>query len=309
MLKKKQENLNEIEKNIENNEDDEDMKKMITEKYKNEYYKKIDDLNSSLNKKLQEKKLQLDELKEKTEKEKKEKEKKEKEKKEKDINLHNSFSIFNDSNIPNDDVDNVKDDKYLEKTEIKIQVPTNKETSKNMIASEQKKIVKNLFYSYKCDYSNNVNLSAYIYVGTDSAKIDLVLINDGTLDWPNNCKLIFEKNSKVKGNEIKLKSQKKDEKQKYEVIFNNLKDLDEGEYKSYLRFYRDGDFMGEKLTLTIKVKKKEDPDEEMNNNMDKINEFRETFNLSENDFSNRQLFEALKSNDFDPEQAFISIVN
>jgi hypothetical protein len=178
-----------------------------------------------------------------------------------------------------------------------------------MNASEQKKTIKNLFYSYKCDYSNNVNLSAYIYVGTDSAKIDLVLINDGTLDWPNNCKLIFDKNSEVKGNEIKLKPQIKDEKQKYEVIFNNLRDLDEGEYKSYLRFYRDGDFMGEKLILTIKVKKKEDPDEEMNNNMDIINEFRTNFNLSENDFSNKQIFEALKSNDFDPEQGFVSIVN
>ena len=37
MLKKRQENLSEIEKNIENNKDDEDIKKMIEKKYKNEY--------------------------------------------------------------------------------------------------------------------------------------------------------------------------------------------------------------------------------------------------------------------------------
>ena len=164
-----------------------------------------------------------------------------------------------------------------------------------------------MFYSFECDYSNNINLIAYIYVGTESAKIDLVLKNDGTLDWTDNTKLIFDKKSDIKGNDIKLKPQKKNETQKYEIILNNLGDLDVGEYKSYIKLYIDERQIGEKLTLTLKVKKKEDPDEEMNNNMDKITEFREFYELNENEYPNKKIFEALKENDFEFESTFESL--
>ena len=41
--------------------------------------------------------------------------------------------------------------------------------------------------------------------------------------------------------------------------------------------------------------------------MEKINEFRETFSLSENDYSNEKLFDILQENDFNYEQAFSSL--
>ena len=63
------------------------------------------------------------------------------------------------------------------------------------------------------------------------------LKNDGTLEWPEKTtKLIFDKNSNIKGDEIILKPQKAGEELKYEVLFNNLEKLDQGEYKSYMRF-------------------------------------------------------------------------
>ena len=48
----------------------------------------------------------------------------------------------------------------------------------------------NLYYSYEC--TNNINLVSYIYKGTSSTKIDLILKNDGTLEWDENSKLIFD---------------------------------------------------------------------------------------------------------------------
>ena len=41
--------------------------------------------------------------------------------------------------------------------------------------------------------------------------------------------------------------------------------------------------------------------------MDKIKEFRENYNLNENDFSNEKILESLKNNDFDQEAAFASL--
>ena len=43
-------------------------------------------------------------------------------------------------------------------------------------------------------------------------------------------------------------------------------------------------------------------------NMDKIKEFREFYGLSENDFPNKKIFEALKANNFDFAEAFESII-
>ena len=45
----------------------------------------------------------------------------------------------------------------------------------------------------------------------------------------------------------------------------------------------------------------------MNHHMDLIESFRNTFSLSESDFSNERLFKSLKENDFDQEQAFASL--
>ena len=103
-----------------------------------------------------------------------------------------------------------------------------------IFGSHNKKIVKleNLYYSYECTNNDN-NLKAYINEKTETAKIDVTLKNDGTLDWPeNDTKLIFDENFNVKGEEIILKPQKKGTELNYKIIFNNLDKLTEGEYHS-----------------------------------------------------------------------------
>ena len=53
------------------------------------------------------------------------------------------------------------------------------------------------------------------------------------------------------------------------------------------------------------MKKKNEIDE----NIDKIQEFRDTFNLSEDEYPNEKILEILKENDFNYENAFSSLFN
>ena len=53
------------------------------------------------------------------------------------------------------------------------------------------------------------------------------------------------------------------------------------------------------MILKIKIKKKEDTNEEMNKNMDVIENFRVENGLDEIEYPNERIFKALKENDFD----------
>ena len=165
----------------------------------------------------------------------------------------------------------------------------------------------NEVYGYEC--TNNVNLSDYIYEGTDEANIEVIIKNNGTLDWPQGgAKLIFVENSQVKGDDIVLDPQKSDNTEKaYQVTIKNLKTLNEGQYESYVAFEIEGRIIGEKLILRVKIKKKQEDD--IDKYMDKIKEFRENYFLDENDFSNERLLQALKDNDFDCEKANNDLLN
>jgi hypothetical protein len=187
---------------------------------------------------------------------------------------------------------------------------TKEETKKLRRSTTDKKFktIENLFYSYTC-VTNSINLVSYIYVGTKTTKIDVILKNDGTLEWPEDTtKLIFEKKSEIKGNEIILKPQKKDEEQKYSVELNNLGNLDEGEYKAEMRFQINDNRIGDKMILRIKIKKKEDPNEEMNNHMQEILQLREEYTLGDDQYTNEDIFKALKDSGFEIEQAFMLLI-
>ena len=159
-------------------------------------------------------------------------------------------------------------------------------------------------YSYEC--TNNMNLVAYIYKGTDEAKIDLNLKNNGDNSWPMFSKLVYDKDSIIRGNDIPLQSQDPGEEKNYEVNFKNLRNCPEGEHQAILWFFVNGNPCGEKLTLKVVIRPKE-KEEENEENMDKIKEFRENFGLSDQDYSDEQLLEKLKEADFNYERAFESL--
>ena len=156
--------------------------------------------------------------------------------------------------------------------------------------------------SFEC---STFNLAAYIYEGTEKSQIEIKLINNGTQDWPKNkTKLVFDQKSEIKHDDIKLKDQKVGEEVKYEVKFENLAKLKEGEYQSYARFVVNGTKYGEKLIFKNIIKKEDNQGNEVNKYMDKIQEFREGYGLEENEYSNERILEVLKNNNFDFDQSF-----
>ena len=81
-----------------------------------------------------------------------------------------------------------------------------------------------------------------------------------------------------------------------------------GEYNSYLRFYINGERIGDELNLRINIqRKKNQREEEIKKHIDQIRELRDNFNLNEEDYSDEMLYDALKKNDFDIEQTFSSL--
>ena len=82
-----------------------------------------------------------------------------------------------------------------------------------------------------------------------------------------------------------------------------------GDYKIFFSFYSGGKIHGEKIVAVIRIKEKDNKNDEINENIDKIHEFRDTFNLSEDEFPNEKLLEILKDNDFNYENAFSSLFN
>ena len=99
------------------------------------------------------------------------------------------------------------------------------------------------------------------------------------------------------------------EEKSYKVIIKDLKNYSEGDYKIAFLFYSGGKIRGEKIVALIRIKKKDDKKNEIDKYIDKIQEFRDTFNLSEDEYSNEKLLEILKENDFNYENAFSSIFN
>ena len=163
-------------------------------------------------------------------------------------------------------------------------------------------------YSFEC--LNYTNLISYIYEGTEETEIELVIKNNGSKDWPKNkAKLRFDINSKIFGEEVILEPQKCGEKLKYKVKFKKLELNKEGEYMSYLNFIIFGEKIKEKLDIRIIIKKKENPDDEMKQYMEEIMHFRQEFELREEDFPNKKVFDLLKKNDFDYEMAFENAFN
>ena len=108
------------------------------------------------------------------------------------------------------------------------------------------------------------------------------------------------------GNEIKIEEQKPGEEKKYNIVFKGLERYPIGEYKSYYLVYINGTPLGEKLSLRIIIKEKIIVNE-LDEYMEKIKEFRENYELSENDYSDERIFEVLKENNFDFEASFSKI--
>ena len=204
----------------------------------------------------------------------------------------NNFSLFLNENNDN------KNDNLNENNN---GIFNNNDKNDNNINDEQDL---NKIYSY--ERINGLNLAVYIYEGTEKGELKIDLKNNGIKEWPyGKTKLVFDKNCPIKSDDIILESQKPGQNKEYIVNFSQLQNFPVGTYYSYLYFNINGHNIGDRLSIIINIKEKQQ--NEINENMDKIKEFRQNYDLNDNGFSDQKIFEALKNNDFDYDAAFASL--
>ena len=167
---------------------------------------------------------------------------------------------------------------------------------------------KEKIYSYDCP--NMLNLAEYIGEGTDKIDLKIILNNNGNENWPKGkTKLIFDESSPIKGDDINLEPQNIGEEKSYIVKLKNMGKMKMGEYKCFLNFNVEGKNYGEQIIILIGIKKIDEKEKEIKKYIDKINEFRDNFSLSEEEYPNDKILELLKENELDFEVSFSALFN
>ena len=233
-----------------------------------------------------------------------------------DINNINKQNDINNQNDINKLINNIPKDEDKIYTNEEEEINVNQKNNDNIILdkindlnndNENNENKDEREYSYDC--INSMFLSIYIYQGTDKVDFEIYLKNSGNKTWANDSKLLVDPTSKCKVDEIILDPQKPDTEKGYPVTIKDLKNYPEGEYKIIFWFYSGGKIHGEKIVAIIRIKEKDEKKNEIDENIDKIQEFRDTFNLSEDEYPNEKILEILKENDFNYENAFSSLFN
>ena len=157
-------------------------------------------------------------------------------------------------------------------------------------------------YSFNC--INKDNLKSEFEEGNDSLLMEIILENDGKTPWPvNKTKLVFNKQKILIGEELILNPQKPGFTEQYIIIFKNLKEFLPANYTGGLFFEVDGKKYGDEIEVNLTIKEKE-------KSKDKtiIDEFREEYKLSGDEFSDNKLLDTLQNFDFDKEKAFLNLL-
>ena len=220
-------------------------------------------------------------------------------------NVKNSFNLLREDNQQNE---------YLDEKAI-INAYKKEENEFNPLAEEENFRIKRagtiptnsskIVYSYECP--NSFNLQQIIYLGTETAEIPVVLKNTCKFTWPlNKTKLVFDRNSKIKGKDVVVKPLANNEEQEVIVIIEGLSKFGEGSYDANVWFNINGENIGKMLILRVVIKKKEE--DPMKKYIEKIEQFRKEFNLDEKDYPNNMIYESLTENNFSFEDTFMKLV-
>ena len=150
-------------------------------------------------------------------------------------------------------------------------------------------------YEFEC--LNKEYLNAKIEEGEDSLKLEIILNNTGTSQWPlNKVKLIANEQKNLKGEEIVLEPQKPCEKKKYIAIFNELKRYPAGKYNAGFIFEIDGKKYGDNIDINILI------DEPKQKKI--LADFRNEYGLDEDTYSDEDLLKLLKKHNMNTAEAF-----
>ena len=160
-------------------------------------------------------------------------------------------------------------------------------------------------YSFDC--TNSMYLTSYIFKGTNEVRQEIILKNNGKKQWPENSSLKYLDKSDFITTDILLNPQKPGEEKSYFLNLNNLNTFPQGEYKVTFAFVANGKICGDELLIRIKILDKDNQQDEIIEFLDNINEFRDTFSLSEDDYPNERILEILKENNFNYEKSFSTL--
>ena len=105
-------------------------------------------------------------------------------------------------------------------------------------------------YSYICLSSK---LSVSIYEGSQQAQINIIIKNNGNVEWTNQTLLIPAKNSQIKCNYIKLKPLKPKEQSMVTITFDDLKNYPANSYSSIFLFTVDEKVYGNPIKLIVNI--------------------------------------------------------
>ena len=162
---------------------------------------------------------------------------------------------------------------------------------------------------YSCECVNVNDLNGGIFEGTDDLRIRIILKNNGDIKWPvGKAKIQFDYYSFLKCRDIVLFPQNPGEQKNYNIVFEGLKNFSVGQYSSYIWIVIDGKRIGQKIKIIITIRKNFDELKEINENIDKINEFRNNFGLIKFYYPDEKVLEALKNNNFSFERTFESFL-
>ena len=163
-------------------------------------------------------------------------------------------------------------------------------------------------YAFSC--VNKHNLKVEINEGDDKAIMEIIIKNNGSKKWPEKkAKLVFNERKNLIGRDVILQPQNPKEQQKYQIIFDNLNPYPSGEYKAGLIFEVDEKMYGDELELLVVIKEKQKiiEDKNENNHAKVLKEFRDSYGLTDNTFSDEKLLDVLQKHNFNFVDAFTSL--
>ena len=159
-------------------------------------------------------------------------------------------------------------------------------------------------YSLEIINKNDLNLA--ITEGEENIKIELIIKNNGTKEWPENAaRLVFNDDKNITDKPIVLRPQKPEEQQNYELNMEDLHVYPAGKYEAEMNFEIDGKQYGDEIDINVTINEKQkDPGDDEEN---AIQKFRDTYGLDSQDYSNELLLDKLKKFNFDYPKAFSSL--
>ena len=180
-----------------------------------------------------------------------------------------------------------------------IKIPQQSEKENKEKENLNKFIKEEELYSYEC-------LTESLYVrgvkGIKELFIDIVINNNGKLDWPKDDIFLKsdDKYSQIPSKEIKIISLKTGWESEERIVFNNLENKLPGIYKSYIYLNINGRKYGKPMIIEIEILENEE-EKRINNS---INKMRNEYQIPPNEISDEQLKNALIKSDYDSKKDF-----